>query len=181
MNTDATEHPGPVALRMSADGERLTLSPFPLSRWACAVIVLLGVSVLAWIPWALLGWRVPVGPFAVYVPTAAVTTVVLTSLLAGGAMLSFGLAGLSAGGAVTFDRAAGQFWKGRRGPDRATPIADIRAVRLDRHNQCGRLLIEIGADTTTKTLTLASDEQFEAVALPGRQLAEFLRLPLAGL
>jgi len=158
------------------------LEPFPVSSAACGVVALLGVNLLAWIPWALLGWRVEMGPWMVFVPGEAAGVVVVVSLLAGGAVLSFGLAGLAAavcGGPMTFDRTAGQFWKGRRRrPTRhAKPLADIRTVRLDRNDGVSRLLIE----TDGHSLTLASDEQAETVALPGRQLAEFLHLPLAGL
>jgi len=175
----STETPGPVVLRVSTDRERLILEPYPLPRWACGVVAVLGVSVLLWIPWALLGWRVPVGAVVLFVPSEAAGAVVVASLLAGGAGLAFGLGGLAASGPMTFDQPSGQFWRGwRRRPTRqATPLVNIRRVRLDRQGQRSRLLIE----TDSATLTLASDEHAEAVALPGRQLAEFLGLPLAGL
>jgi len=166
---------------MSAGGERLMLELFPLPLLPSAAVALLGAGLLVWIPWALQGWRVPVGEFVMFVPREAVSAVVVASLLAGGALLSFGLAGLwsaIAGGPVTFDRTAGSFWRGgrRQSTRHAKPLADIRHVRLDRHGNLSRLLIE----TDDATLTLASDTHAEAVALPGRQLAEFLNLPLAG-
>src|SRR5690242_11601916 len=88
--------PGPMQVQLVDAGRRLVLEPFPVPPLVSFFVAMLGACVLMMIPWAIKGWRLPIGGsgYFVLVPAEAVTYVVALALVAGSALVSFGLAGV---------------------------------------------------------------------------------------
>ena len=172
--------PGPMQVQLLDGGQRMVLEPFPLPPLLCVFVAALGVCVLMLIPWALRGWRLPLGSYAISVPVESVTPMVALALPVGAALLSFGVVGVAQllRRPMVFDQARGVFWRGWRGraPANATPLSTINKLSIDGRD--GQFRLTLTAQDTS--FTLASDTHQEFVANQGRQLAEFLSLPLIG-